>query len=177
MTKVYFTVPLVALALFLGAFLWSQNARTTREREKARVHQAEQVAKADAEREARRLALDEGMRVQARLKEERLAREARETADRETRQAALDTRDQAFRDQERLARQIERLKREIANEQEAVNRLQLDADSDHAELVFLKTYIPQARDNAANLKTVLEKIAEADAARARQSAEDAKKKS
>jgi hypothetical protein len=177
MNKIYLLAPFVALALFVGIYVPSQRGREERALVKAAeikaAHQAEQEARFAAERAAREAAIAE----QLERKKERATREAREAAERDARAAALDTRDSAFRDQERLARQIERLKREIATEQEAVNRLQIDKEAALAEQTFLKTFVPQARTNAAQLQSVLEKIGAAETARAKQAAEDPKRKS
>jgi hypothetical protein len=177
MNKAYFIAPLVALALFIGAYAWSQSGQKERDEARQSAVKAEHAAKLAAEREANRIALDEQVRVQAQKRKERVEHEAREAAEREARALALDARDQAFRDQERLARQIERLKREVATEQEAVNKLQLDHEATLAEQAFLKAFVPQARTNAADLQRVLEKIAAAEAARIKQAAEAAQKKS
>ncbi|MET0263319.1 MAG: hypothetical protein ABW223_10505 [Rariglobus sp.] len=177
MNKAYFIAPLLALALFIGVYTWSQSGLKEREQVRRETAKAEQAAKIAADQEARRVAIDEALRVQEQRKKERAEREAREAAEREVRQAALDARDQAFREQERLGRQIERLKRETATEQEAVNKLQIDKDAVVAEQAFLQSLVPKARANAAALTSVLEKIAAAEAARIQQAAEDAKKKS
>jgi hypothetical protein len=169
MNRVYFTVPLVALALFIGAYTWSQRGREQREHARQAALVAEQASKHAAEVAARNVAIEQTRQLQEQLKKDRLEREARETAEREARQTALDARDHAYREQERLARQIERLKRDIANEQEAVNRFQIDKDAALAEQAFLKTLVPQARANIAALEDVLNKIAAAEAARKRAS--------
>lgn len=177
MNKVYFTAPLVALVLFAGAYTWSQSGQKQRAEARQAALKIEHEAKLAAEKEARRVALEETMRVQAQRKKERAEREAREAEKQELRAAALDARDHAFREQERLTRHIERLKREVATEQEAVNKLQSDHDAAASELAFLKEFVPRARANAAELQRVLEKIAAAEAARIKQAAEAAKKSS
>lgn len=177
MNKVYFLAPLLALLVFAGAYTVSRKGQLERAEARRIALKADQDTRRSAEVEARRAALDESLRVQARRKKERAENEAREAAAREARAAALDARDLAFREQERLARLIERLKRDIAAEQEAVDRLQIDHDATAAEQDYLKTFVPQARANAAALERVLSQIAAAEAARAKQAAEDAKKKS
>ncbi len=177
MNKVYFTVPLIALALFIGAYTWSRRGHEEREHARQAALVAEQTARHASEVAARNVAIEQARQLQEQNKKERLEREARETAEREARQTALDARDHAYREHERLARQIERLKRDVATEQEAVNRLQLDKDAALSEQAYLKTFVPQARANAAALEDVLNKIAAAEAARAKQSAADAKKRS
>lgn len=173
MKKVYFLAPLIALALFIGLYVWSQSGRVERERAREAAVKAELNAKAVAEHETRRVALAEALRLQEQRKKERAEREARDAADRAARDAALEARDAAFRDQERLGRHIERLKRDTAIEQEAVNRLQLDADAARAEKASLENLLPLTRANAAELTRVLQAIADAEAARVKAAAEAA----
>lgn len=177
MNKIYFTAPLVALLVFAGLYTWTRSGHEEREAERRAAAKAEHAAKVAAETEARRAALDEVMREQAKLRQERAERQAREAAQREARAAALDARDAAYHAQERLARDIERLKREVATEQEAVAKLQSDHDAARAEQTFLKDFVPQARANAAALQRVLQQIATAEAARIKAAAEAAKSKS
>lgn len=177
MNKAYFLAPLAALLLFIGAYAWSESGREKRTEARRIELKAAREAKVVAERAAREKAIAEALALQEQRKTERLAREARETAEREARQAALDARDSAFREQERLARESDRLKREIADEQEAVNRLQIDKDAALAEQAHLQKLLPQARANAAALTDVLDKITAAEAARAKAAAEAAKSKS
>ena len=171
MNKTYFIAPFVALALFIGAYAWSQSGRTERAEARTRELKAELQAKAVAERASREQAIAEAIVLQEQRKKERLEREARESAEREIRQAALDARDAAFREQERLAREIDRLKREVADEQEAVNRLQIDNVAALAEQAHLEKILPQSRANAAALEDVLNKITAAEAARLKAAAE------
>ncbi len=177
MNKVYFTAPLIGLIVFASLYAWSRSGHEQRTAERQAAAQAEHAAKIAAEVEARRVALDEIMREQAKLREERAARQAREAAEREARAVALDARDAAFRDQERLTRDIERLKREVTTEQEAVAKLQTDHDALLAEQAFLKTIVPQARANTEALQRVLQQIADAESARAKQAADAARKRS
>lgn len=165
MTKVYFTAPVVALLLFIGAYAWSRSGQAERAVARQTQLAAEHQARADAERTARDAAIAEQLKAQAVRKAEKLARDAREAAAREQREAALDTRDQAFREQEKLARDLERLRRETATEQEAVTRLQLDRAADLAEKAALEKQVPQLRATATSLETVLVKIATAEADR------------
>lgn len=170
MSKTYFIAPLVALILFIGAYSWSQSGRAEREQARAAEVRAEREAKLLAEREAREKAIAEALVFQEQRRKERAERETREAAERETRQNALDARDHAYRRQERLARDIERLRREVADEQEAVNRLRIDKDASLAEQAHLKAFLPRIRAAAAELEKVLRQIAAAETERARQAA-------
>lgn len=175
MNKVYFVAPLLALLVFAGLYSWSTHDREARVQARAAELKATQKGAQETKLAAERATREAAIAEQLERKKERLAREAVENAARDARQAALDTRDLAFREQERLARDLERLKREVAAEQEAVNRLQIDKDAALAEQAYLKTFVPQARANAAALEALLAKLAET--ARAQQDAANARKKS
>lgn len=175
MNKVYFVAPLFALLVFAGLYSWSTHDREARAQARAAELKATQKAAQETKLAAERAARETAIAEQLERKKERLAREAVETAEREARQSAIDARDFAYREQERLAREIERIKRDVAAEQEAVNRLQIDKDAALAEQAYLKAFVPQARANAAALEAVLAKLAET--ARAQQDAANARKKS
>jgi hypothetical protein len=177
MNKVYFTAPLAALLVFAGIYAWSLNGQKERIAAREVALKAEHAAKIVAEQEARRIAIEETLVIQAQRKKERAERDAREATEREVRAAALEARETAFREQERLSRQVERLQHELATEQEAVGKLRIDRDAALAEHAFLKAFVPQARANAAELQRVLERIAAAEAERVRQAAEASRKKS
>ncbi|CAM2858710.1 hypothetical protein [Rariglobus hedericola] len=177
MNKIYFTAPIVALVLFIGAYTWSRSGFAERDEARRIELKAAHEAKAATERAAREKAIAEALVFNEQRKKERLEREAREAAEREARAVALEARDLAFREQERLTRQIQRLKRELSTEQEAVNRLQIDRDAALSEQTFLKAFVPESRANAAALTRVINQIAAAEAARVKAAAEAAKAKS
>jgi hypothetical protein len=170
MNKIYILVPLTAFALFIGVQQWSQSGRDERDQARLAIAKAAQAAKNAADIQAREAAIAEALTLQARQKKERLEREAREAA-------LIDARDASANERQRLARHIDGLKRDIATEQEAVDRLQIDRDAAVAEQAYLKEFVPKARATAAELERVLKQIAAAEAERAKQTAEAAKKKS
>jgi hypothetical protein len=176
MNKIYVLVPLAAFALFIGVQQWSQGGRDARDQARIAAAKAAQAAKNAAEIQAREAAIAEALRLQAQQKKERQEREAREAAEAARRQALLDARDASANERQRLARHIDGLKRDIATEQEAVDRLQIDRDAALAEQAYLKEFVPKARATAAELERVLKHIAAAEAERAKKAAEPAKKK-
>jgi hypothetical protein len=177
MNKVYITAPLAALVVFIGLFAWSQHGAMQRAAEQKQAALAAHTAKLDAEKTARDAAIAEQLVLNEQRKKDRIERDARETAERAARDAAIDARDTAFRDQERLKRDVERLKREIAVETEIVNRLQIDHDASLSEKAFLEKFVPQAAAQVAELERVLRQIATAEAARLKAAAEATKSKS
>jgi hypothetical protein len=177
MKKSYYTVPLVALVVFIALYAWSQSGVKAREAAKTAAALVERDARIAAEKAARDAAIAEQLVIQQQRKKERLEREARETAEREVRNTALVVRDTAFREQERLRRDTERLRREIAAETEIVTRLQRDHDDLLAEKKHLENLAPRTAATAADLERVLRQIAAAEAARAKAAAEAQKKSS
>jgi len=163
---VYFLIPFLALIAFGGVY-WNFSAGY----EKV---VAAKVAKAKAEKEEklrieaknREIAIKDALAAQERRKVEKAAKEAKDKADQEARQLAIDARDKAFRDKQKLAQQVERLQKDIKVEQEAIAKLEEERKRAADEEAFLKTYVKQATTNSKSLYDVLDKIAAADAARA-----------
>lgn len=167
MKKSYYTVPLIALVAFIALYAWSQSGVKARDAAKAAAALVERDARIAAEKAARDAAIAEQLVLQEQRKKERVAREARETAERETRNTALDARDAAFREKERLEREAERLRREIAAETEIVSRLQRDHDDLLAEQKHLQALTPRTAATAADLERILRQIATAEAAKSK----------
>jgi hypothetical protein len=177
MKKSYYLVPLAALVAFIALHAWSQDGARQREAARAAAALVARDARIAAEKAARDAAIAEALVLQEQRQKERAERDAREAAEREIRAAALDTRDTAFREQERLKREAERLRREIAAETEIVTRLQRDHDDLLAEKKHLEALAPRTAATAADLERVLRQIATAEAARIKAAAEAAKSKS
>lgn len=174
MNKAYWIGPIAALMVFGGIFFNFKSGYEAKQKAHEQQVQAEKQAKLQAEIEARRKAVDDALRVQAERKKERETKEAEERARKEARQVALDARDKAFHEQDRLAKQVENLKRDIATEQDAIAKIGRDRQESIAEQAFLKTYVEKAQENVKALHEVLVKITQAEAARA--AAEAAAKK-
>jgi colicin import membrane protein len=173
---IYFLVPLVGLVVF-GLFYWNFSSKfEAREAaQKAKIKQ-EKEAKLEKEAKDREKAIKDALAAQERRKAEKAAKEAKEKADQEARQLAIDARDKANRDQIKLAQQKERLQKDIKDEQAAIAKLQAEKKDALDEQTFLKNYVKQAQANAKSLHEVLDKIAAADAARAAAEAAAAKAK-
>ena len=163
---VYVLAPLVGLIIF-GAVYWNFS-KGFAERESRRVA-AEKQKKEDklrAQAKANEQAIREALASQERRKAERLAKEAKDKKDHDDRQAAVEARDKANRDQDKLAKQVTRLETEVQTEKDGIAKLETDKKKLNDEQVFLRIYVKQAEDNVRNLTQVLDKIAAADVARA-----------
>ena len=145
---VYFLGPIAGLIIF-GAIYWNFSSG----------YEAKEAAKTLAvkqEKEAKLL-------KQAKDNEEAI-KEAKDKADHDARQAAVDAKEKAYRDQDKYAKQVERLERDIKSEKEAIAKLEEDKKKSADELAFLRIYVRQADENVKSLKLVLDKISAADAA-------------
>ena len=174
MNKAYVFGPFAALAVFGAVYFNFYRDNSAREAAKVAQVQADKQAKIQSDLDARKQAIAEAVKVQELRKQEREARDAKERADQQTRQLALDARDRAFRDQDRLARQLDRLNKELAEGQTVLAKLDADAQTATAEKDFLRAYVEKAQANAKSLTELLEKIAAAETARAAQTAAAAK---
>lgn len=158
MHKAYFLAPLLALLVFSGLYVSHVGGMKERDAQKAAAAEAATQAKLQAEQEARKTAMAEAIAQAERRKQERAAKEARETLEREARQTALDARDKAFREQERGARQIERLKKDLEAEESLLAKLRAEQTEALSEKRFLEEFVTKAQANVQALQTLLAKV-------------------
>lgn len=173
---VYFLVPLVGLIAF-GAVYWNFNSKDeAREAAKRAAIRKAKDDKLAEEARNREQAIKDAIAAQERRKEERAAKEAKDKADQEARQLAIEARDKANRDQAKLEQQRDRLLKDIKVEQDLIAEIQAEQKRAVDEQNFLKEYVAQAEANTKSLTAVLDKIAAAEAARAAAEAAAAKAK-
>jgi len=165
MKKIYYIGPLVTFAVFAAYTAHFNTSYDAHEAQVAIEAKATRDAKLKVEAEARKKAIDDAMAAQARLKQERLDREAEEMRKKEARQAAIDTRDRNFREQEKIARTIERLKKEVKIEQDAIAKLDGSIKFNKAEKTFIGQFTEKARQNISYLTDLLTKIEAGEIAR------------
>jgi hypothetical protein len=158
MNKVYFIAPLAALLVFIGVYSVHRGELKTREAEKAAATLAMQKAKLETEQAERRAAMAEAIKAAEQRKIEKAAKEAREQAQKEARQLAVDARDKAYREQEKSARQIERLEKEIEAEHAALAKLVAEHRVAESEKAFLQEFVVKAQTNVQALQTLLAKL-------------------
>lgn len=179
MKKIYFIGPLTALALFAVVF-WNFKSGH-REREKARVAELAlaKEAKLKSEVEARQKAIADALVAQEARKKEREAKDAREQAEKNARLMALDAREKAHREQEKLSRQLDRLTKELVAEKATLAKLQAMKTEALAEQIFLREFVSKAEGSAKKFEAVLARMESAERERERVAAapESTKKKS
>ncbi|MCX6938340.1 MAG: hypothetical protein NTU80_10670 [Verrucomicrobia bacterium] len=158
MKRIYFIGPLVLLLVFVAVYLNFRHDYN--QEEAARVAQAAAELKTRNENDAaaRKAALLEAIAAAETRKKERDAKNAREKADREARQLAIDARDRAFREQEKITRQVERVKKDLEAEEAAVAKLLAVRKEADAEREFLLSYVTKSRANQGSLQTVIARL-------------------
>lgn len=158
MKKVYFFAPLLALLAFVGVYLSHRSELKEREAAKAAADEAALKEKTEKEFEARKAAMADAIAQAELRKKEKDAREAREKAEREERAVAIDARDKAYRDQEKIVRQIEKLKKEIEAEQAEIAKLAAALRQAESEKAFLVDFTIKAQANVQALQALLTKL-------------------
>lgn len=175
MKKFYILFPVVGLFIF-AFFYWRFNV--TFEEEKQQVENAkkmEREAKAKADFEIKRKAVEEAIQLQEKRKVEKAEREKREGEEKQLQIDLKDASDRARDDLDRVLRTVDRLKNEIAVEDAALKKLTGEKVNLVGEDEFLQKYVKAAEANQKSLEEVLKKIQKADEAAALAAAQSAKK--
>jgi len=165
MKKIYYIGPLATFAVFAAYTMHFNQSYDAHEAQVAIEAKATREAKLKVEAEGRKKAIDDAMAAQARLKNERLEREAEEMRKKEARQASIDAKNLNYREQEKLARQVERLKKEVKVEEDAIAKLEGSIKYNKAEKVFISQFTEKARLNLTYLTDLLTKIEAVEVAR------------
>jgi uncharacterized protein (DUF3084 family) len=164
MNKAYFLVPLIAVILF-GGYYWS--FKTAYEKKLEDVALAEKQANVErlkVEAKNRERAIEEAVKADKKRKEERAVKTAKDNAEKEARQAAVDARGKALREQGRLESQARRLDDQVKALKEEIGKIEDQKKSAIAEVDFLTVFVKQAEANVVSLTGVLDKIEAANAA-------------
>ena len=158
MNKTYFIAPLLALAVFSGVYISHRSGLKEREAAKVAAAEAALQAKNEADLAARKVAMADAIAAAELRKKEKEAKAAKDAADKEARQVAIDARDKAFRDQEKAAKQIDRLKKDIEAEQATIAKLAAARKEAEAEKAFLVDFVAKAQTNVQALQALLTKL-------------------
>lgn len=166
MNKVYIFVPLLALAGF--SFYYMGFAKEYEAIEIAKVEDAKEARRQEMLQEAadRKRAIEEALALNEVRKAEREAKEAKELAEKEARFAAEQAREIAQSDRNKFLNQVKTLKDDIETVRKEIEEIEADKKVSTGEIAFLKTYVTAAQQNKTSLQAVLQRINEADAARA-----------
>lgn len=166
MNKVYIIIPLLALAVFSGFYLnFAKGYEAKIALAKAKVDE-EKKEKARQEVINRENAIKAAVEAQAKRKLEREAKERADEQKRLDRQAAEDKRERGFSDRNRLADQKRRLEKDLIEVNDEVKKIEAEKKTLIDEQAFLKNYVKQAEANVKYYYDLLDKIAQAEKARA-----------
>ena len=168
--KVYFIVPIIAIAVFF-AYYW--NFSKDYDARQAKIVAAEKQRRLDklqAEAVAREAAIKDAIEAQKQRKQERLDREARDRKMKDDKENAILARDKADQESQRLERQVDKLTKDVKEAREEIAKLEASKKESIEEEAFLQTFVVKANENVARLDDVVRKIEVADAAAAKAAA-------
>ena len=158
MNKAYFLVPLIAVILFSGYYWSFKTAYEKKLDDQVLVEKQKHIEQLKVEAKNREKAIQMAVEADAKRKEERAAKEAKDKAEKDARQAAADARGKALREQGRLEIQARHLKDQVDTLKEEIAKIEEQKKSATAEQDFLNVYVKQADANVSSLTAVLDKI-------------------
>ena len=175
MKKFYVLFPAIGLIVF-AVFYWQFNANYAEEKQKVEDQKKmEREAKARADFEVKKKAVEEAIQLQEKRKVEKAEREKRDADEKQMQIDLKDASDKARDENDRVLRTVDRLKNEIAIEDAALKKLGTEKTNLVGEDEFLLKYVKAAEANQKSLEDVLKKIQKADDAAALVAAQSAKK--
>ena len=158
MNKAYFLVPLIAVILFSGYYWSFKTAYDKKLEDQVLVEKQKHVEQLKVEAKNREIAIQLAVKADAKRKEERAVKEAKDKAEKDARQAAADTRSKTLREQGRLEIQARHLADQVATLKEEIAKIEEQKKSATTEQDFLNVYVKQAEANVISLTAVLDKI-------------------
>ena len=173
MNKIYILVPLIGMLLFGGYYLNFNKGYEAAKADKAKEAEALIKAKKELDLKNREKAFQQAIEAAAKRKLEREEKERIETAKKEARLQAEEHRQKTFDDRKLLREQVERLKKEVAAVQAEVAKFEEEKKQRSSELSFLTEFVKKAEANQKYYYDLLDKIAAADAAKAKAEADAA----
>lgn len=161
---IYVAAPLVGLIVF-GAVYWnfSANYEQVEADKLAKIKKVKQEKLMEDAR-LREKAVNDALASQEKRKKEKEIKDAKDRKDAEDRENAIQARNKAARDSDKVQKQADRLTKEVAAAKEEIAKIQEEKKRQADEAAFLKSFVVKVESNAKGLNAVLEKIAAADAA-------------
>ena len=161
---IYFLAPIAGVLIF-AAIYWNFLSQYDKEQDRrAAKAKAEKDVKTKLENDQKKEAYDLALKASERRAQEREAKAKKDDADREARQAAIENRAKASREEFKLADKVKALAKEIEVTKKEVAEAEENKKKAQAEEAFLRTYVKQAEANRQSLTAVLENIQKADQA-------------
>ena len=159
---IYFLIPIVGLVIFSVFYTGAIRRYQEREEQQRKEIRLEKEAKLQKEMKDREKAIKDAQVAQEKRKAERKARIEKEEKEKEMREAAVQARNKAGRDADKLESQVKRLQKDIGEEKDAIAKLEEEKKKSIEEEAFLRDYVKKAEANQQNLTVVLTKIDDAD---------------
>ncbi|HVU36143.1 MAG TPA: hypothetical protein VHE61_22075 [Opitutaceae bacterium] len=162
----YFIIPVVCtvvFAVYYSHYSGIYNARLAHIDEQKRE---ERQKKLEDEAKARDKAIKEALATQELRKKQKAERDAREAAERAAREKMGEELSKAREDERKYSEQVRRLQKDVQDSKDQIAKIQEDQKSLVQQAAFLRTYVKQAEGNQQSLMQVLQKIDDADKARA-----------
>ena len=159
---VYFIAPLVGVAVFFAIY-WNYSAGYD-----ARMENLKKAERAKAEKQveeetrSRFQAATEAKKAQDDRKEQKRLKELKDAEDADRRERAVQARNRAMRETDKLAAQVKRLNKDIEDEKKEIATIEEDRKRSVAEQKFVRDYVKKSEDNTRNLLATLDKVVEAD---------------
>lgn len=167
MKKVYVLFPALAMLIFFG-YWWNFSSKYEAKQAAIKeVARQERIADLEKEADDRKEAIKAALATQEVRRREREAKETKRQADREQRQTDIEARRQADREKQKLERQLARLKTDVQTEKDNIAGIEEHKRVLSGDEAFLRKYVSLAENNEADITKVIERIAAADAARAK----------
>lgn len=161
---IYFVAPLVGLVVFSTVY-WKYSAGADeRAAEIKKIEQKKNQDKLDLEAADRLKAANDAKKAQDDRKAQKAAADKKKAEDDIRHDQAVQARNKAVHEADKLTAQVKRLKKDIDDETKEIAALQESMKHSVAEQTFLVDYVKKSQDNKASLLAQLDKIAEADKA-------------
>jgi hypothetical protein len=159
---VYVVAPLAGLLVFSGFYFNYSAGYEVRVAAAKKIEREILQAKLDTETANRLKAATEAKDAQDRRKAEKLAKEQKDAEDTARREKAVQARNKAIREADKLASQVKRLAKDIELEHKEIATIEEDKKRSAAEQAFLREYVRKSEANTRSLLAALDKIADAD---------------
>ncbi len=173
----YFLIPIVALVAFVPVFLKFNASYEAGEAARAAATRQAKIATIAEQDRLRQKAIEDSLVTQKRRAADKATREAKRQKENDDREAAIQARNKAASEVNRLKDRAERLAKDVSSTKEEITKLEQDEGKQKQDQAAAQQYVVLAEANVKNLSQVLDRIAAADAAAEAARAAAAAKKS
>jgi len=162
MKKLYFIIPIAALAIFIFFYLNAKNGIEEAERNRKAQEQQKLEERQRKEEADRKRAWEDANRQALERIAEIKARQDKEKQQAEQRQAAKDERDMAYREKDNLNKQIQALQENLQVTKDQKSKVEEQLKIQRAQVDYLKTAAKDVALTKASYETALQKLQKAE---------------